>query len=73
MIIYEVRFLNELGIGVGEFGFYEAKADAERRRAKVASLIKQRGTLEIREITPEPPSEFFERRAPRNDNFYEFK
>ena len=73
MKIYKVRFLDVLGKEQAEFGFYEAREDAERRRAEVAILVKQPGTIEIRVIVPEPPSQFFERRAPRTENTYEFK
>jgi len=71
MTIYKVRFLDELGKEVAEFGFYEDKGDAERRRAEVALFVKQRGSLEIREITPNPPSQFFDRRKERDH--YDFK
>jgi len=62
MKIYKVRFLDELGKEIAEFGFYEDLGDAERRRAEVASRISQRGSLEIRTIVPTPPSEFVDRR-----------
>ena len=74
MTIYKVRFLDMLGKEVAEFGFYECKDDARRRKLEVSRLIKQEGNIEIREITPKPPSKFIDRRTrkPKKD-FYEFK
>ena len=51
MTIYKVRFLDVLGKEVAEFGFYESKDDAERRRREVAPMITSPGTLEVRPIS----------------------
>jgi hypothetical protein len=73
MTIYNVRFLDVFGKEVAEFGFYEDEGDAQRRRAEVASHIKQEGLLEIRKIVPQPPSEFTERRKRERKDHYDLK
>jgi len=62
MEIYKVRFLDELGKEVAEFGFYEDLGDAERRRGEVAKKVRQRGVIDIRTIIPTPPSALVDRR-----------
>ena len=50
MIIYKVRLLNQFGVEVAEFGFFEDKDDAITRRLEVLNKISMPGELEIREI-----------------------
>ena len=50
MNIYKVILLDYLGKEIAEFGFYECKFDAEKRRAEVAAILTHPGILEIRTI-----------------------
>ena len=76
MNIYKVRFLDTLGKEVAEFGFYESKFDAEKRRAEVANLIKMKGVLDIRTIEVIPDSEKAEKvknKQDENSSYYSLK
>ncbi len=50
MKIYKVRFLDVLGKEIAEFGFYEDKKDAERKKKEIALILKAPGLLEVRTI-----------------------